>query len=522
MANNWGFVGPTYQSENPGADAERCLNLYPELIESGRPPTESNLVYYHTPGTTLAQTLGDTPVRAIWGGNNGIFVLAGAHLYSINTTSGAVLATYTLANPAGAGPGQIVFIPSGPGLTVATSGALLVWDGSSGVDSMGNTFNNVWYVDGTTATPPAVISGVGIGCIDGYAVIIRPGCSAAAGAADPLPIFTQDQTQFNLSNIFLAGPGQYDPLQFAIKTGAPDALQAIMTPGANQGPGPEELWLFGKQTTEVWYDTGGTSLDPFPFQRVPGAFISEGLWASFSLTIANNQICFLGGDQRGVGVVWAMNGYVPVRISNHAIETAIQSTQVAGTDVSAACAYAYQENGHSFYVLTFPGGRTFVADFSCPDASGRPMWHERATGATGASPSWKFHAWAGGQHWVGGDGTAKLYVSSTGVYQDNGTAILRQRVGPAVSKNLIWLKHAQFSLQIGGPFNVTRHFTLDWSNDAGNNYGNQFTLGLQVESTTGYGRVFMNNLGRSRTRNYRVQTVDNLPQCWLDASVAVA
>jgi hypothetical protein len=523
MANNWGFVGPTYQSENPGADAERIINMYPEMIESGRPPTESSLVYYHTPGTTLATTLGDTPVRAIWGGNNEIAVLAGAHLYTVETAGGTVTATFTLANPSGAGPGQIVFIPSGPGLSLATSGALLVWDGSSGVNSMGATFANVWYVDGTTGTPPAVISGVGLGCIDGYAVVLRPGCSATAGAADPIPILTQDQTQFNLSNIFLAGPGQYDPLQFAIKTGAPDALQAMMTPGANQGPGPEELWLLGKQTTEVWYDTGGSSLDPFPFQRVPGAFISEGAWAAYSVSVANNQICFLGGDQRGVGVVWAMNGYTPVRISNHAIETAIQATQTAGVDVSSACAYAYQENGHSFYVLTI-GTRTFVADFSCPDSTGRPMWHERARGTSigSLSASWKFHAWAGGQHWVGGDGTAHLYISSTSVYEDNGTAILRARVAPALSQDLKWLKHAQFWMQIAGPYaGVTRTFLLDWSNDGGNTYGNQFSLGIELESTTQYGRVFMNNLGRSRQRNYRVQTTDNLAQCWLDGQVMI-
>lgn len=519
----WGFVGPTYQSLNPGVDAERCLNMFPEVIESGMGPAPSKLAYYNTPGTSLFATLGDTPVRALWSGNNVLYVLAGAHLYEVDTLTSAVLATFTLANPSGAGPGQIVFVPSGPGLTEATSGALLVWDGSSGVDAMGNTFPNVWYVDGTTSTPPAIMSGVGIGCIDGYGVIIRPGCSPAAGEADPFPIATADQTQFNLSPIFLASPDVWDPLQFAIKTGAPDALQAILTPGSNQGPGPEELWLFGQQTTEVWYDTGGTSLDPFPFQRVPGAFISEGLWAANSLTIANNMPVFLGGDQRGVGVVWAMNGYTPQRISTHAIEYAIQQTQAAGYQVSTAIAYSYQDNGHAFYVLTV-GTRTFVADFSCVDPSGRPMWHERARGSAlgSLSPSWQFHAWTGGQHFVAGDGTAKVYVSSVGIYQDNGNAILRCRIGPSISNSQQWQKHAQFWLSVGGPYEgVDRTFLLDWSNDGGNTYGNQFTLGLLVEATTQFGRVLMNNLGRSRQRNYRVQTTDNLPQAWLEAYVAI-
>lgn len=524
----FGFIGPTYQSQNPGADAERLINLYTEMVESGHPPSLSQLVFYHTPGTTVAVNPNTSHIRALWGGNNVLFALAGQYLYEINTTTYAIENTYTLAEPAGSGPGQIVFLPSGPGLTGASSGALLVWDGSTGYDAAagagaGATYKNIWYVDGTTSTPPAVISGCGLGIIDGYAVVLRPGCSSVAGEGDPLPITTTDGTQFNLSPIFQAASGVWDPLQFAIKTGAGDELQALLTPGSNAGPGPEELWLFGKDTTEVWYDTGGSTLDPFPFQRVPGAFISEGLWAAASLSICNNMPIFLGGDQRGAGVVWAMNGYTPQRVSNHAIEFAIQQTMSAGVDVSDAVAYSYQENGHAFYVLTI-GGRTFVADFSCMDASGRPMWHERATGSSigSLSPSWSFHAFTGGQHFVAGDSTGNIYVSSLAVYQDNGNAILRARVGPSVSNQMQWQRHSQFWLAVGGPYSgVSRTFLLDWSNDAGNTYGNQFSLGLQVEATTNFGRIFMNNLGRSRQRNYRVQTTDNLPQAWLEAFLAL-
>ena len=522
MPGNWGFIGPTYQSENPSVDPERLINMYPEFVESGKGGSNSKLAYYHTPGTTLFKSLG-APIRALWGGNNIVLVLAGSTVYEYNTT-GALLASFAVANPSGAGPGQFVFVPSGPGLTIATSGAILCWDGSPGYDGSA-TYANVWYIDGTTGTPPAVISGCGLGVIDAYGVVLRPGCSPAAGAADPVPINTIDQTQFNLSNIFLAGPGQWDPLQWAIKTGSPDALQALWTPGS-PGAGPEELWLIGQQTTEVWYDTGGSSLDPFPFQRVPGAFIATGAWAAQSIANVNNQITFLAGDARGVGIVVAMNGYTPQRISNHAIEYAIQQMQVAGVQLSAATGYSYQENGHNFYVLTFPGsgGRTFVADFSCPDSSGRPMWHERARGgAIGSlSPSWQFHAWAGGQHFVAGGSDGNVYVSGVGTYQDDGNPILRARVSPQITNEKQWMRHSQFWLDIGGPFNAaqSRTFALDWSNDGGNNYGTLFSLSPQQNTTTGISRVLMNRLGRTRGRNYRIQTTDNLPQAWIDGYVA--
>ena len=526
MPGNLGFIGPTYQSENPSVDAERLVNLYPERIESGPYSSKSGMAYYHTPGTTVFAALGDSPVRAMWAGAQGLYVLSGATLFQLDYT-GSVVNSYTLANPAGGmAPGQIVFVPSGPGLTVGLSGVLMVWDGSPGYAG-GSTYPNVFFVDGTTGTPPTIMSGAGIGCMDGYGIILRPACSPGAAGADPFPISTADGTQFNLSPIFLANPAGWDPLQFAIKTGAGDALQVIYTPGANpNGAGPEECWLMGTDTIEVWYDTGGTTTDPFPFQRVPGAFIAVGVWASQSVASVGSpaQLVFLGGDQRGVGIVYAMNGYTPQRVSNHAIEYAIAQYQAAGQSISNAVGYSYAENGHNFYVLSFPGGRTFAADFSCPDASGRPMWHERGLGSTlaGLSNSWLFHAWATGQHFVAGDNTANVYVSSLATYQDSGNPILRARIGPAISNEQKWVRHGQFWLSIGGPSNISRTYALDWSNDGGSNYGNSFNLGVQVDATTKFGRVLMNNLGRSRQRNYRVQTTDNEPQAWIDAYVEIA
>jgi hypothetical protein len=260
---------------------------------------------------------------------------------------------------------------------------------------------------------------------------------------------------------------------------------------------------------------------------VPGAFINQGLWAPNAITNCNNQIVFLGGDDRGVGVVWAMNGYTPVRVSNHAVEFAIQQYGLAGNDTSDAVAYSYQQNGHIFYVLTFPtAGATWVADFSCLDASGRPMWHQRARGSAlgSLSASWKYHAWTANQHFVAGDGTGNVYVASKSVYQDAGSSILRCRMGPAISNQLRWQRHGQFWLQLGGPYSSisANAYKLDWSNDGGFNFGNQFTLNPQQNTTTKFSRVLMNNLGRSRQRNYRIQSTNNTAESWLDGDVSLA
>ena len=154
------------------------------------------------------------------------------------------------------------------------------------------------------------------------------------------------------------------------------------------------------------------------------------------------------------------------------------------------------------------------------------MWHQRARGATlGAlSASWKFHAWTGGKHFVAGDGTGNVYASDLNTYQDAGSPILRCRVGPNPTQGLQWKRHGQFWLQIGGPYSAVtgRTYNLDWSNDGGSNYGTSFALNPQQNTTKGIARVLKNNLGRARSRNYRIQSTNNAPEVWLDADLTLS
>lgn len=502
---SFGFVGPTYIAENPSTDPEDIVNLYPELIESGNGPSQgSKYAYFNRPGLTKLANLGSVG-RGIWGGNNRIFCVVDGNLIEVDQ-AGSVVNTTTIGNASG--PAQVVFVPSGPGLTEATSGALLVWDGSSGVDGSGNTYNNVWYVDGSTDTPPAVISGVGVGCIDGYAVVLRPGVSATAGAADPLPILTQDQTQFNLSAIFIGD--SYDPLQFAISTAGSDALQCVYTPGSNAGPGPDELWLFGQRTISVWYDTGGTSLDPFPFQQVPGAFIQHGLWAQFSVAAIGGTLYWLGGDDRGIGVVYRADGYIPKRVSTHAVEYAINGYTLSGLTISDAIAYCYQENGHDFYVLNFPTANvTWVYDIT------ENLWHRRAYDGTVNGALGYYHCWEFGSHYLL-DKAGNLYTSSTSVYQDAGTAITFQRTTPIINTENQLVKHTQLELHFGGPYDAAdRNYTLEISNDGGQSWGTGISIEVGPDGTSP-DRAIWRRLGIGRKRSYRLTTTDNLAQNWVD------
>ena len=150
-----------------------------------------------------------------------------------------------------------------------------------------------------------------------------------------------------------------DPLEFASTEGSPDGLVAV---AANF----REVWAFGTNSIEVWYDSGATD---FPLQRIQGAFNELGCAAPYSVAKMDNGLFWLGRDRRGEGIVYRANGYSGVRISTHAVEWQIQQYG----DISDAIAYTYQQDGHSFYVLVFPSANTtWVYD------AATQAWHERA------------------------------------------------------------------------------------------------------------------------------------------------
>jgi len=127
-----------------------------------------------------------------------------------------------------------------------------------------------------------------------------------------------------------------------------------------------EVWAFGTNSIEVWFDSGATD---FPLQRIQGAFNELGCAAPYSVAKMDNGLFWLGRDRRGQGIVYRANGYAGVRISTHAVEWQIQQYD----DLSDAIAYTYQQDGHSFYVLVFPSAdTTWVYD------AATQAWHERA------------------------------------------------------------------------------------------------------------------------------------------------
>ena len=316
------ILGSAYVARSVNAADNRMINLFPEIIpEGGSTPAFLN----RAPGLRLEVAVGTGPIRGMWTFNSYLYVASGNTLYKVDTQYN-VTALGTLAND-----GPVSMTDDGTYLGVACNGPTFYYNSAT------DTFGEI--------TDPDFPGALTISYLNGYFVFIEP---------DSQKVWTAE----------LLDPTSIDPLAFASAEGSPDGLVSSITDHS-------EVWLFGTNSVEVWYNSGAVD---FPLQRIQGAFNEIGCAATFSVAKLDNGLFWLGSDARGRGIVYRSNGYTGVRISTHAVEWQIQQYG----DISDAIAYTYQQDGHAFYVLTFPtANATWVYDVATQ------AWHERASYTNG-------------------------------------------------------------------------------------------------------------------------------------------
>ena len=282
------------------------------------------------------------------------------------------------------------------------------------------------------------------------------------------------------------------------------------------------VWLFGQKKSQVYVDAG---LPIFPYAVIPGALIEQGSIAPASVAKLDNSIFVLGGDERGAGMVWRTSGYALTRISNHAVETAIQGYTNKGIIISDAIGYGYQDQGHTFYVLYFPtANATWVFDV----ATG--LWHKRAFWNAGSYVAHlsQCHSYAFNQHLVGDWNSGNIYNMSIANLTDNTYPIRRVRVAPHISTENQWILHKVLQIDVetglgpqpplldgnGDPRDP--QIQLSWSDDGGHTWSNENTLNCG-QAGQYRARAILRRLGRSRIRTYKIVTTDPIPWRIIDA-----
>lgn len=454
------FVGGSYTARSKNLDAQRCINLFPELAS---PVSKAITALFGTPGLSLWATLAGGGVRGTlpFSATIGV-VVVGSNVYTVDTAGvgtlrGSVAPLSTMISMAS--NGQVVMIVDGP------SGYVL------------NPVTGVL----TTIADPDFTGADTVQFVDGYFVFNKPGTG-----------------QFQITSLYST---DIDGLDFATAEGSPDLLLTVLVDH-------REVWLFGENSTEVFFNSGNVD---FPFERIQGAFIEQGIAAKFSAAKMDNTVYWLAADAKGYGTVQRAAGYQPERVSDHGVEFAISQM----SRINDAIAYTYQQEGHHFYVLTFPTAeQTWVFD------STTSRWHQRAwrDPATGL---YKRHRSVCQMQFAGitvvGDWeTGNLYRLDMDTFTDNGALIARVRSCPhlSVDYRLQFFYSLQIDMQTGvglsgvvGAAGVDPKAMLRWSNDGGYTWSNESwaSIGKIGERLA---RVKWRRLGKARDRVFEVTITD--------------
>lgn len=449
-----------YEARSILADAQKCINLYAETNPKDSP---FPFTLYPTPGLeylTTCPVVG--PVRASYTASNGNFyVVVGTRVYTVSSSY-----VWTYLGSLTTSTGFVSMIDN--------TLAVVIVDGSPNGSAIKLSTNAFGAISATN-----FFGSNRVDYIDTYLLFNRPGTNQF--------YFTYSNATYEM----LIGGTAFDPLDIAAKNGGNDNIVGVAVMH-------REIWLIGAKTSEVWFDAGATD---FAFQAMPGAFVEHGCTAVGSIAKYDLALYWLGQDAAGANVVFEGAQYRVKRVSTHAIEREI-ATYPSTQD---ALGFTYLQEGHIFYVLTFPSANvTWVYDIA------ETKWHKRCwSDEDGNLNRWRANCFApfNNQLVVGDFENGNLYGLNLDLYLDNGDPIVRVRSFPHVTEENDRLVHKNLilAMEVGDEMDTSTNdefqVSLRWSDNAGRSYGEavQQSLGATGQYLTS---IQYNRLGLARDRVY--------------------
>lgn len=452
------FLGAAYQSRSLPLAGQTLVNMF---FEPAPPGSSEQGMFYNAPGLALVATVGAGPIRGAATARDGNgYIVSGGEFYRVTPAGAQTL----LGDVPGAGRVHLQ----------ANETQVVVMHEAG------------WHLL-TLAD-------------DSYGAVPDAPTTAQGAYQDSYVVFPLENGTYGWTDI--GNAGSIDGLSFASAEAQPDPIIATLSDH-------RELWLFGTETTEIAQTSGDADL---VFTRT--ASIEYGCVAKYSPAKSDNTVFWLGQNPSGTGVVYRADGYVPSRISTHALDTAIAGYG----DISNAWGYCYQQNGHTFYVLTFPGVATWAFDASAQRWT-QLTYRNPATGDMEPHRGGAY-LFIGGWHIVGDHTSANLYRLDLDTYTDNGDPIYRERAWAVIEDENRWIRHHRLELMAemgvgldGGTYGdipsagADPHWWLEWSDDGCRTWSNarQLFIGRIGEYRN---RGFARRLGISRRRVYRIRTAE--------------
>jgi hypothetical protein len=252
-----------------------------------------------------------------------------------------------------------------------------------------------------------------------------------------------------------------DPLDVATVEGAPDNLVGVVN-------SHRELLFFGTDTLEIWYDSGDAD---FPFARQGNAFVERGCIDKNSIASVDNSVHFVGDDR----ICYRLDGYQPIRISTHNIETKL-------AQAAWFRAFTYAQEGHKFYCLNTDIG-TFSYDMSTQ------AWAERLSYGR-ANYRVSCAATAYNQTILGDNLTGRLYTPSLDVFDEDGdpmpVIIELPTIMSARERSTMYALETNCETGVGNSTVEDPQIIMQYSRDGGRQWSNEMsrTMGRVGEYLT--------------------------------------
>ncbi|UCE38412.1 MAG: hypothetical protein JSW00_04070 [Thermoplasmata archaeon] len=161
-----------------------------------------------------------------------------------------------------------------------------------------------------------------------------------------------NSNEWYLSNINSSGDVSFvNPLRAGAIETKPDVSVAAIA-------FERQLFVFGKNTTEIWHDVG-TQL--FPYQRDNSVSIDYGCLNAQTIAMGFGRLVWLAGNESASPTIMVSNGGNPQQISTDGINFQLGTL----TKPEDASAFIFEQDGHVLYQITFNTDNvTYIYDFN--------------------------------------------------------------------------------------------------------------------------------------------------------------
>lgn len=479
------IIGQAYKHHSQDINNQRCVNMFP--MASG-PGGRGAGALVPTTGLKLLLNLGNGPVRSLITAGDFTYAVAGNTVYKLTVDVDARTATSEILGTIDSTDGTV---------SAAASPTQVMWvDGSTDGWIYTIATDTFEQIDDTDAD---FTGGDQVTFIDSYFVVNKPGTG---------------QFYFSGSNDGLA----WDPLSVATAESNPDDVV-----GLNVSRG--ELWVFGENTTEIWYNAGNAA-PAAPFSNRTGLELQIGCAAKHSIAELEDNLIWL--DDRGYIVQASVSSYT--RDNNSGYNANVISTEAitseinSYTNVADAVAMTYNDRGHLMYQISFPANKkTWVYDYTTQ------LWHERAYYETLQGELQhhfaQYHTKSGTLDIVGGIRDGKLYIMDDIYYDDNGLAIHRITTSPpqydAEDFDFLEVSSVEIKMETGKALETgdgsDPQVTLRYSHDNGYTWSHH--LARDIGQIGKYNNpIRWNRLGTSRDWMFELRIVEPIKFAIIEAA----